>query len=153
MKREICVTLNLDVTDSAFEKYADYKKLNKGEIPDRNPTLDFKKQKSNEINLISNEINKCSANMIIGYGIWNLEDYELLNRKLLESGSTITKVFVPSVERREKILSQSLKEYSVHNRWVDYPPGYIEEQYEKSTKSIDELISVLSKTKVEIIPI
>lgn len=56
MKRDICLTLNLDITDSVFEKYSNYKKLNKGEISNRNSTVDFTMQNTCQVARIQNQI-------------------------------------------------------------------------------------------------
>lgn len=146
----ICLTLNLDVSLPEFDDLDNFERINKGEIPDPNPQLDYSKQKDHEFKLLISKINNSVTDILIGYAIWNIDDLKLIQKELNRHGKNISGVYLPSLTRREKILKQSLKEYAIYNRWTDYPPGYIEEQFEKSTDNIESIKNELKNSNIEI---
>lgn len=147
------LTLNLDVSLPEFDDLNSFEKINKVEIPDPNPQLEYSKQKEHEFKLLISKINSSTTDILIGYAFWNINDLKLIQKELNVSGKNISGVYLPSLKRREKILAQSLKEYAVHNRWTDYPPGYIEQQFEKSSDNIESIKNELKKSNIKIIEI
>ena len=101
--------------------------------------------------MLSKKIIETNTDLIIGDAVWNLSDVLSIEKRLNIANKSIDRVYIPSSERRKKSLAKSQEDYKNHSRWIDEPPGRLEELYDEFTETLKQLKNGLEKTNIQIV--
>ncbi len=148
---KIYVTLNVALNEKEFQNLTNFKKIYRHEILDEFGYDLLKDSEDKAQEFISKKIIESNTDLIIGNAIWNLSDVLSIEKKINKANKSIDRIYIPSVKRREKVLAESKDTYNNHSRWIDEPPGRLEELYDKFTTTLDGLKKELKKTNIQVI--
>ncbi len=150
---KIYLTLNLELNEKDFQNLSSFKKVYRHEILDEFGYDLLKDNEDKAQEFLSKKIIENNTDLIIGNAIWNLSDVLSIEKKINKANKSIDRIYIPSTKRREKLLAESIDVYNNHSRWIDEPPGRLEELYEKFTTTLEVLKKGLEKTTIQIIEI
>ncbi|QXP51061.1 hypothetical protein [Cellulophaga sp. HaHa_2_1] len=149
----IYLTLDLNLNEVIIRNLKNFKKITKNEILDEfgYDLLEDNENKAKEF--LSEKIIRNDTDLIISNAICNLSDILSIEKFINSANKSIDRVYIPSTERRKKSLLKSQEDYRNHSRWIDEPPGRLEELYEEYTNTLEQLKSGLEKTNIEVVEI
>ena len=150
---KIFLTLELNLDEDIFKSLINFKKVYRNEILDEfgYDLLKDKEDKAKEF--LSKKITESDTDLVIGNAVWDLSDILSLETLINRANKSIDRVYIPSTERRKKSLLKSQEDYKNHSRWIDEPPGRLEELYDKFTDNLEHLKNGLDKTNIEVMEI
>ena len=149
----IYLTLDLNLNEVIIQNLKNFKKITKNEILDEfgYDLLEDNENKAKEF--LSEKIIRNDTDLIISNAICNLSDILSIEKFINSANKSIDRVYIPSIERRKKSLLKSQEDYRNHSRWIDEPPGRLEELYEEFTHTLEQLKIGLEKTNIEVVEI
>jgi hypothetical protein len=76
---------------------------------------------------------------LIGSAGYEYDHFANIHSVLRKNSRAITAIFIPSPDRLAAELKEGQELYRLHNRWLDFPLGHIEDVHEKRLKTISEI--------------
>lgn len=148
---KIYLTLELGLDEIIIQDLITFSKLYRNDILDEFGYDILKDSEEKAIDLLSKKIIETNTDLIIGDAVWNLSDVLSIEKRLNIANKSIDRVYIPSSERRKKSLAKSQEDYKNHSRWIDEPPGRLEELYDEFTETLKQLKNGLEKTNIQIV--
>ena len=150
---KIFLTQDLKLDIDEFKNLTNFTKVYRYDILDEYgyDMLKDKEKKAHEF--LSKKIIENETDLIIGNAFWNLSDVLSIEKLINKGNKSIDRLYIPSPERREKLLAVSQESFKNFNRWIDEPPGRLEEVYEKATNSLKKLKKGLKNMNIEVVEI
>ena len=147
------MTLGVGLSEDIIEDLETFQKVYRSDILDEFGYDILRDSEEKAIEFISKRIIKNNTDLIIGDAVWNLSDVLSIQKRIDKVNKSIDRVYVPSIERRRKSYVQAQEDYKNHSRWIDEPPGRLEENYDKFTETLNQLKSGLEKTTIQVVEI
>jgi hypothetical protein len=145
------LTYNLNVNEPCFDYLTDVCKINSSDVLSKY-SYDLLKHTSHQrLSFITDEILKTNQNILIGSAGYTFNDFLSIHAALRKSNRAVTAIFVPSEDRLAAELKEGQEIYRLHNRWLDFPPGHIEDVHEKRLKIISEIVRGFTFEGVKIV--
>jgi len=125
--RKIYLTINLNVNDECFDNLNDCSKKNIREIFNQKQV----NQKSFELEkirgkVVAQEIIENETNLLIGFAVKSRYDLETILELIRDKKIRISCIFFDDGERKRAAINKYKKDYSLHSRWLDYSPEFVE---------------------------
>lgn len=152
--RRIYLTINIDVTDSCFDKFTDCEKINIGDVIKENKKLlrPFELEKIRG-KVVADAILENEKNLLIGFAIKSHEDLKTVLELAGGEKENIFKIYFDNGKRKKAAIEKYKKDYSLHSRWLDYSPEYVENSYIEFDKKIKEIKKYAIGKRVELISV
>ena len=148
---KIYLTLKLGLNEVIIQDLITFQKVYRYDILDEFGYDILKDSEEKAIELLSTRIIENDTNLIIGDAVWNLSDVLSIEKMINKANKSIDRVYIPSSERRKKLLIKAQEDYKNHSRWINEPPGRLEELYNEFTETLEQLKNGLEKTNIQIV--
>jgi hypothetical protein len=150
---DIFLTFNLNVNEPCFDYLTDVYKINSADLLGKYSYDILKHTSHQRLSFIAEGILQSdeSIGILVGSAGYNYTDFMTIHTMLQKKGRAITAIFIPSQDRLASDLKEGQEIYRQHNRWLDYPPGHIENVHEERLKIIREIAMRFMRTGVKII--
>lgn len=135
------LTYNLDVNETCFDSLTDVHKINSSDLLTKYAYDLLKHTSHQRLSFITEEILKTNGNILIGSAGYTYNDFHSIDTALRKSDRVVTTIFVPSADRLAAELKEGQEIYRLHNRWLDFAPGHIEDVHEQRVKTISEIVN------------
>lgn len=150
---KIYLTLELGLNEIIIQDLITFHKVYRNDILNEFGYDMFKDSEEKAIELLSKRIIENDMDLIIGDAVWNLSDVLSIEKRINKANKSIDRVYIPSNERRKKSLAKAQEDYKNHSRWINEPPGRLEELYDEFTETLEQLKNGLKKTNIQIVEI
>ena len=146
-----CRTYNLNVNETCFDYLTDIYKINSSDLLAKYAYDLLKHTPHQRLTFIAEEILKSNGDILVGSAGYSYNDFMYIHTVLRKSNRAVTTIFVPSHTRLEAELKEGQEIYRQHNRWLDFPPGHIEDVHEARLKTISEIKSRFVRTGIQVV--
>ena len=150
---KIYLTLDLNLDEDEFKNLKSFEKVYRSELLAEFGYNLLKDNENRAHKFISEKIIKSSMDLLIGNCIWDLSNILSIQNIIKKENKSIDRLYIPSLKRRKDTLAKSQETYQSLNRWIDEPPGHLEELYDKFTITLLELKKGLEKSDIKIMEI
>lgn len=152
--KKIYLTINISVTDNCFDNLVNFKKLNFGElIKHKKLILQPFELEIIRGKIVAEAILGNEDDLLIGRAIQNSQDLKTIFEAIENRKECISKIFFDNGRSRKAAIEEYKKKYSLHARWLDYSPDYVEQAYIDFDKKIEEIKSYAIEKEVELVAI
>ncbi len=152
--KKICLTIDIDVNDECFDDFLNFEKINIGDII-MGEKISLEPFELEEVRgkIVAKRIRKVEKNLLIGFAIKNRNDLKIVLELSERKKEYIFKVYFDNDKRKNATIEKYKKDYSLHSRWLDYSPEYVENSYKEFDNEVEKIKVYAIENKIEIISI
>ena len=145
---EVYLTIGIEKKDLNSADFDEFVIINAWEILKEKGYDSLKDNNDVRINHLINEIDKRVAKILICNAGFNVEDLNKISLNL--KSKVVNKIIMPSQDRREKQLAESIEFDRKHNRWTNFYLGELEDNYNNFGEILSKIKNnyINSETKV-----
>lgn len=149
--KKICLTIDLNVNDKCFDDFLNYEKMDIGDIV-KQEEINLKAFELEEIRgeIVVEQIRKVEKNLLIGFAIKKRNDLKTVMELSNKEEEYVFKIYFDNGNRKNAAIEKYKKDYSLHSRWLDYSPEYVENSYRESDNEIEKIKVYAIENKIEI---
>lgn len=148
------MTINIDANDKYFDGLKNIEKLNLGDIINlRKTPLTSSELEKQRGKIITEQINKKESDLLIGFAIQEEGHLENILKLIKPKEVFISKIYYDDGKRQEAKISAYKKKYALHSNWLDYPPEFMENQFQVFEKKISKIKYEAVRNSIECLKI
>lgn len=147
----IFLTYNLNVNETCFDDLTAIYKINSSDLLGKYAYDLLKHTNHERLAFMTEGILKATESILVGSAGYNYSDFMTIHTMLQKNNRAVTAIFIPSQQRLAADLKEGQEIYRLHNRWLDFPPGHIEDVHEQRLKIVDEIKNRFVITVIKII--
>lgn len=136
---KIYLTIEVDSKDELFNKLEGFHKVNFIDLDQKYNYNLVGDSSRNPLDNLLTEIDYLNQDLIVGFACYDLKELLEIESKIVSINKKLDKVFLPSLDKRISKLVEGQKIYSEHSRWLDWPPGYVEDLFAKFEINVTEI--------------
>jgi len=133
----VSIAISLNIRDKAFDNL-NCIKIDRPYISERYNYDYVKDSREKKLDYFISEIINSDIDVLVGDFCYNLTDLIQVAKLLKKHRLAINMIYIPSEERRIEKLAYGKTLYK-YNRWLDFYPGEIEDEYRKFESVIEEI--------------
>ena len=147
---KIFLTFRLAVSEPCFDELTEVLKVESHHLL-RNYSYDPMTHGNDQwLAFIVDGISRSTSDILVGSAGSSWEDFQQIAAALARQSKVVDAIFIPSASRRLDDLKAGQEMVRLHNRWIDFYPGQVEEVHEERERRIKQIVEgfVGSATKV-----
>ena len=103
--------------------------------------------------IVAEKIHKVEKNLLVGFAIKNRNDLKTVLELSDIKKEDVFKIYFDNGKRKNAAIEKYKKDYSLHSRWLDYSPKYVENNYKEFDDEVEKIKVHAIENKIEIISI
>jgi hypothetical protein len=153
MKR-ICLTIDINVNDKCFNDFFNYEKINIGDIV-KQEEINLKPLELQRIRgkIVAKQIRKIKKDLLIGFAIRNQDDLKTVLELSGSQEEDVFKIYFDNGKRKKAAIEKYKRDYSLHSRWLDYSPEFVEHSYREFGEEVENIKIYATENMIELIAI
>ena len=148
---EVYLTISIEKKDLNSADFDEFVIINAWEILEEKGYDLLKDNNDVRINHLISEIDKRAEKILICNAGFNVEDLNKISLNL--KSKVVNKIIMPSQDRREKQLAESIEFDRKHNRWTNFYPGELEDNYNNFGEILSKIKNNYIKHETKVVEV
>jgi len=139
------------VNDKYFDGFLNYEKINIGDIV-KQEEINLKPFELEKIRgkIVAEQIRRVEKDLLIGFAIKSRKDLKTVLELSESKKDDVIKIYFDKGKRKKAAIEKYKKDYSLHSRWLDYSPEYVENSYREFDNIVEKIKAYAIENGIEI---